>query len=105
MKGVPSMPRCGFSNFVVEVLKFYSKCLLYFDQLKSNIEVRDYKAIDVTKDEFLKESIKRYSEWNTFPQLYVNGKLIGGSDIVNDMHKEGSLKQLFQDNELIPKDN
>jgi len=90
MKGVPQMPQCGFSRFVVEVLKFY--------------KVNDYKAIDILKDPVLREAVKKYSEWNTYPQLYVDGKLIGGADIVNDMHKEGSLKDLFQNNGLIKKD-
>jgi len=87
MKGVPQMPQCGFSRFVVEVLKFY--------------KVNDFKSIDILQDPVLREAVKKYSEWNTYPQLYVNGKLVGGADIVNDMHKEGSLKTLFQENGLI----
>lgn len=61
----------------------------------------DYKAIDILKDQVLRDAVKQYSDWPTYPQLYVNGKLVGGADIVSDMHKEGSLKELFQENGLI----
>mmetsp|Transcript_82426 Transcript_82426/g.96408 ORF Transcript_82426/g.96408 Transcript_82426/m.96408 type:complete len:181 (+) Transcript_82426:23-565(+) len=87
MKGIPQAPRCGYSKFVVEVLKFY--------------KVKDYHAVDVLKSQLLRDSIKTYSNWPTFPQLYVNGKLIGGSDIVNEMHKEGSFKKLLEEHNLI----
>jgi len=63
--------------------------------------VTDFKSIDILQDPVLREAVKKYSEWNTYPQLYVDGKLIGGADIVNDMHKEGSLKTLFQESGLI----
>ena len=97
MKGVPQMPQCGYSKFAVEVLKYYSnqpqKKLIF-------LEVKNYKAVDVLKDPILREAVKKYSDWNTYPQLYVGGKLIGGADIMNEMHKEGTLKELFQQNGL-----
>lgn len=43
----------------------------------------------------MREEVKKYSNWPTFPQLYVEGNLIGGSDILTEMHKDGSLKELF----------
>lgn len=78
MKGSPQMPMCGYSRLVVETLKFYN--------------VKDYKSVDVLKNQDLKRLIKQYSDWPTFPQLYVNGELLGGCDIVQDMHKQGTLK-------------
>lgn len=62
------------------------------------IEVTEYKAIDILKDPILRASVKKYSDWNTYPQLYVGGNLVGGSDILKDMHAEGSLKDLFIEN-------
>lgn len=81
MKGTPQMPMCGYSRYVVETLKFY--------------QIRDYKAVDVLKDQNLKRVIKEFSDWPTFPQLYVNGSLVGGKDIIEDMHKDGSLKDVL----------
>ena len=63
MKGVPQMPQCGFSNYVVQVLKFYN--------------IREYKAINILENNILREAVKKYSNWPTYPQLYVNGSLIG----------------------------
>lgn len=99
MKGVPQMPQCGYSKFAVEVLKYYSKPN---NTGLISIEVKDYKAVDVLKDPIIREAVKKYSDWQTYPQLYVAGKLVGGADILNDMHKEGTLKELFQSNGLIP---
>jgi monothiol glutaredoxin len=48
------------------------------------------------KDEELREQVKEMSEWPTFPQFYANGKLIGGCDIMHELHKEGKLKALLQ---------
>lgn len=79
MKGNPQMPMCGYSKYVVEVLKFYN--------------VGEYKSVDVLKDEALRRLVKQYSDWPTFPQLFVGGELIGGCDIVTEMHKKGSLKE------------
>ena len=45
----------------------------------------------------LREALKRYSNWPTYPQLYVNGELIGGADIIQEMHRSGELKQLVED--------
>ncbi|KAL4479600.1 hypothetical protein ABPG72_004196 [Tetrahymena utriculariae] len=81
MKGDPKEPRCGYSNFVVQTLKFY--------------KIKDYKSVDVLKYEVIRKQVKVYSNWPTFPQLYVDGKLVGGADIVQEMHKDGSLKELF----------
>ncbi|KRX10743.1 Thioredoxin-like fold [Pseudocohnilembus persalinus] len=87
MKGTPQMPMCGYSNFVVEVLKFY--------------KIKDYFSVDILSDETIRKEVKAYSNWPTYPQLYINGELVGGSDIVNEMHKEGSLKTMLQEAGVI----
>ena len=79
MKGNPSMPQCGFSAAVVGVLK--------------EIGV-PFESYNILADPELREGIKEYSSWPTFPQLYVDGKLIGGADIVRDLHARGELRKL-----------
>jgi monothiol glutaredoxin len=77
MKGTPDMPRCGFSMRVVQVL----------DQ----VDV-DYGAIDVLPVlQPLREVTAEISDWQTFPQLYVNGELLGGCDIIEEMFESGEL--------------
>ena len=77
MKGTPDMPRCGFSMRVVQVL----------DQ----VDV-DYGAIDVLPAlQPLREVTAEIADWQTFPQLYVNGELLGGCDIIEEMFESGEL--------------
>src|SRR6478672_4093946 len=77
MKGTPEMPRCGFSMRVVQVL----------DQMDV-----EYGAIDVLPAlQPLREVTAELSDWQTFPQLYVNGELVGGADIVDEMDESGEL--------------
>lgn len=79
MKGTPEMPRCGFSKRVVGVL----------DSLGV-----EYGAIDVLQAlEPLREVTGEISDWRTFPQLYVNGELLGGCDIVEEMYESGELAE------------
>ena len=79
MKGTPDAPRCGFSMRVVQVL----------DQTGA-----DYGAIDVLPAlQPLREVTAEISDWQTFPQLYVNGELIGGADIVEEMFESGELAE------------
>ncbi|MCP5506007.1 MAG: Grx4 family monothiol glutaredoxin [Chlamydiales bacterium] len=80
MKGSKLMPLCGFSARVVEVL----------NQLGVDFETRD-----VLQDDILRQGIKDYSNWPTLPQLYVEGKFIGGCDIVLQLHEEGKLETLL----------
>ena len=81
MKGTPDMPRCGFSMRVVGVLE------------QVGVE---YGAIDVLPAlEPLREVTTELSDWQTFPQLYVNGELLGGCDIVEEMLESGELAQLL----------
>jgi len=79
MKGTPTTPQCGFSNKIVEILN------------KENIK---FHSFNILSDEEVRQGLKEYSNWPTFPQLYIKGKLIGGLDIVKEMSEEGELKSL-----------
>jgi monothiol glutaredoxin len=76
MKGNKSFPQCGFSSRVVEILKS---------------EGVDFETVNVLADPDIRQGIKDYSSWPTIPQLYVNGKFVGGCDIVSEMHASGEL--------------
>ncbi|ESO99672.1 hypothetical protein LOTGIDRAFT_201172 [Lottia gigantea] len=77
MKGTPDSPNCGFSNLVVQILRMHG--------------VKDFQAHNVLADQSLRQGIKDYSQWQTIPQIYMNGEFIGGSDIMLEMHKNGDL--------------
>jgi monothiol glutaredoxin len=66
MKGVPDAPQCGFSAQTVEVLRKHTQ---------------DFGSFDVLSDESIREGVKEYSDWPTIPQLFIDGKFIGGCDI------------------------
>ncbi len=76
MKGTKEMPQCGFSRQACEVLKTHGK---------------PFKTYDVLTDEDLWNHLDELSGWPTFPQVFVNGELIGGCDIVTEMHEQGEL--------------
>jgi len=78
MKGSPDFPQCGFSGRVVQILEACGT---------------EFGSADVLIDPELREGIKAYSNWPTIPQLYIQGELIGGSDIVMEMHENGELKK------------
>jgi monothiol glutaredoxin len=81
MKGTPDAPQCGFSMRVVGVLENYGV---------------EYAALDVLPAlQPLREVTAEISDWQTFPQLYVNGQLVGGADIVEEMDESGELSQLL----------
>lgn len=80
MKGTRAQPQCGFSAATVNIL----------DML-----VSEYETVDVLDDAPLREGIKTYGQWPTIPQLYVNGELIGGCDIVTELFESGELFDLF----------
>ena len=80
MKGTKDMPGCCFSANVVQIL--------------NNLNVK-YIDIDVLSDDNLKESMKKFTNWPTFPQLYVKGEFVGGCDIVKEMFESGELLELF----------
>ena len=80
MKGDRQFPRCGFSAHAVHILSSY---------------VDSFMTHDILLDEELRAGLKVFSEWPTFPQLYVNQELIGGVDIMKEMHEAGELTTLF----------
>lgn len=84
MKGSPEMPQCGFSRTVCQILEAEN--------------ISDFTYVDVLKSPEVREGVKKFSDWPTVPQLYVNGEFIGGCDIVTGMYKEGELKELFGEN-------
>ena len=81
MKGNPAMPQCGFSATVVGILK--------------EVGV-PFGSFNILADQNLREGLKEYSSWPTFPQLYVDGKLVGGCDIIRDLHGRGELKKVLE---------
>ena len=80
MKGTPDFPQCGFSGQTVAALKAVGK---------------PFAFVNIFEDEEIRQGLKTYSNWPTFPQLYVKGELIGGSDIVVEMYHSGELKELL----------
>ena len=80
LKGTPEQPRCGFSNRVVQVLNHFET---------------DYSSLNIFENIELMNLIKEYSNWPTTPQLYVNGELIGGCDIVEELAQSGELKTIL----------
>jgi monothiol glutaredoxin len=81
MKGTPQMPQCGFSANVVKIL----------DSLSVS-----YKTFNILSDMDIRDGVKSYSNWPTYPQLYVKGQLIGGNDIVSEMLNNGELQQVLK---------
>lgn len=76
MKGSPAMPQCGFSATVVQLLK------------QTGAQFGSY---NILADPELREGLKQYASWPTYPQLYVDGKLVGGCDIIRELHARGEL--------------
>jgi monothiol glutaredoxin len=80
MKGNPDFPQCGFSAQTVAALRALGA---------------EFDTVNILEDMELREGLKVYSNWPTFPQLYVNGELVGGCDIVLEMYQSGELKQVL----------
>jgi monothiol glutaredoxin len=76
MKGTPHQPRCGFSARVTAIL---------------NAHGVDYGAMDILPDPRIREELSALSNWPTIPQLFINGELVGGCDIVTEMFESGEL--------------
>jgi monothiol glutaredoxin len=81
MKGSPDFPQCGFSAQVVNALR---GCRASFTH------------VDVLEDPELRRTLKAYSNWPTIPQLYIEGELVGGCDIVMDMYRSGDLSRMLK---------
>jgi monothiol glutaredoxin len=80
MKGSRSFPQCGFSATVATILNGY---------------VRKYETVNVLASPAIRDGIKEYSSWPTIPQLYIDGKFVGGCDIVKEMHQTGELAKVL----------
>lgn len=81
MKGDKYFPKCGFSKTVVDIL---------------NESEAHYATFDILLDEEIRSGLKEYSDWPTYPQLYIKGDLIGGCDIIKQLHLNGELSKLLQ---------
>ncbi len=81
MKGNPSEPKCGFSRQTVELL---------------NSLDATYGTFDILSDNDVRQGLKTFSNWPTYPQLYVKGELIGGLDILKEMHESGDLEETLK---------
>jgi len=81
MKGTRNFPQCGFSASTVQI----------FESLGV-----PFGTVDVLSDQEVREAIKRYSDWPTIPQVYINGKFIGGSDIVGELYESGELQTIVK---------
>jgi monothiol glutaredoxin len=83
MKGTPDFPQCGFSARAAEAIK---ACGV------------EFKAVNVFDDEEIyRQGVKLYSNWPTIPQLFVNGELLGGSDIIIDLSQSGELGKILKE--------
>ncbi|OGP86634.1 MAG: monothiol glutaredoxin, Grx4 family [Deltaproteobacteria bacterium RBG_13_65_10] len=82
MKGTPDFPQCGFSAATVQILREIGA---------------PFTAVDVFSDPELRPTLKEFSSWPTFPQLYVNGRLVGGCDIVREIHARGELGPMIEE--------
>ncbi len=80
MKGTPDYPACGFSHTVVAALKLLGT---------------QFHSVDILEDPELRQNLKTFSQWPTFPQLYVKGQLIGGCDIVREMMDSHELETIL----------
>ena len=77
MKGSPDFPQCGFSGQVIQILQACRAKFMY---------------VNIFEDLEIRESLKEYSNWPTYPQLYIDGELIGGCDIIMDLYNKGELQ-------------
>lgn len=81
MKGTPQFPQCGYSNQVVQILKAIKAKVSY---------------VNILENPDIRAELPKYAQWPTFPQLYVNGELIGGCDIVTEMNENEELLPVLQ---------
>lgn len=82
MKGTPDFPQCGFSARTAQVLKTLGV---------------DFGHVNVLAEPEVRANLPRYSNWPTFPQLFVKGELVGGCDITVEMFESGELKKLLDE--------
>ena len=80
MKGTKEMPMCGFSSTIVKILDHYKVA---------------YKATNVLEDPNIRIKLSEYSSWPTIPQLFVKGELVGGCDILVELHNSNELEKIL----------
>lgn len=80
MKGTPDFPQCGFSARTVDILKAFGV---------------DFAFVNILEHPDIRESLKEYAQWPTYPQLWINAELVGGCDIVAEMAENGELQELL----------
>ena len=80
LQGTPDAPRCGFSAKVVAALRSVGA---------------EFSSFDILQDEAVRQGLKKYSNWPTFPQLYANAELLGGCDIILEMQQSGQQQRLM----------
>jgi monothiol glutaredoxin len=83
MKGNAEMPQCGFSANSIAILKHLGVA---------------FNTFNILTDADIRQGLKEYSNWPTYPQLYINSKLIGGNDIITEMYKNGELQEYLKNN-------
>ena len=86
MKGTPDFPQCGFSGQVIQVLQGCRAKFIY---------------VNIFEDLEIRESLKEYSQWPTYPQLYIGGELIGGCDIINDLFNKRELQTMLAEVDCV----
>jgi monothiol glutaredoxin len=82
MKGTPDFPQCGFSATAVKAL---------------NAVGAKFESVNIFEEPELREALKQYSNWPTYPQLYVKGELVGGCDIIVEMYNSGELQKVVSE--------
>src|SRR5499425_1522313 len=88
MKGTRSFPQCGFSASVVSIL---------------NTLIPKYTTVNVLTDQDVRTGMKEFSDWPTFPQLFIRGEFVGGADIIRQMHESGELEKKLGNLVAAPK--
>ena len=85
MKGSPDKPECGFSQRASQILMACGK---------------EFSFVDILSNPEIRQELPSVSEWPTFPQLFINGELVGGSDVMMEMYQNGELKELIDSVEI-----
>ncbi len=90
LSGTPAQPQCGFSMKAVKILQAAGA---------------DFSSVNILEYPAIREGAKVYSEWPTFPQLYIKGEFVGGCDIMTSMYNGGELQSLLKSHKLIDGDD
>lgn len=82
MKGSPKLPSCGFSSQAAQIMMSCGEQFAY---------------VDILQNPDIRAELPKYADWPTFPQLWIDGELVGGSDILLEMYQQGELQPLIKD--------